>query len=159
MRVAELIRGDADVLGTLTTVDTTSPMTANDAAAQLGAKFLEYNPGWVDRIGGEIRPTPAGYRVHAYTRDEPYGVVGAVTPFNTPIVAPSMVLGPVLPTGNTIVLTPSEVTPFATNRLGHLFLEAGFPPGGQHRGGTTATRRDTCPFARPRTPHQRHRWP
>ncbi|MGA7975304.1 MAG: aldehyde dehydrogenase family protein, partial [Pseudolabrys sp.] len=123
-------------------MDTASPKTVNDAAPQLGAKFLEYNPGWVDRIGDEIRPTPAGYRVHAYTRDEPYGVVSAVTPFNTPIVAPSMVLGPVLAAGNTIVLKPSEVAPFAINPLGQLFLEAGFPPGGQHRGGTTATRRD-----------------
>ncbi len=129
LRVAELIRNEADGLGTLTTVDTASPKTVNDAAAWLGAEFIEYNAGWVDRIGGELRPGPQGQAVHAYTRDEPYGVVGAVTPFNTPIVAPCMVLGPVLAAGNTVVLKPSELAPFAVSRLGQLFLEAGFPPG------------------------------
>jgi aldehyde dehydrogenase (NAD+) len=129
IRAAELLRAEADVLGTLTTIDTASPKTVTDMAAGLGAEYLEYNAGWADRIGGEIRPTPQGPALHAYTRDEPYGVVGAVTPFNTPIVAPCMVLGPALAAGNTIVLKPSELAPFAIMRLGQLFMEAGFPPG------------------------------
>ncbi|MGB9308254.1 MAG: aldehyde dehydrogenase family protein [Mycobacterium sp.] len=128
-RAAELIRAEADLLGTLTTIDTASPKTVTDMAAGLGAEYLEYNAGWADRIGGEIRPTPQGSAMHAYTKDEPYGVIGAVTPFNTPIVAPCMVLEPVLAAGNTIVLKPSELAPFAIMRLGQLFLEAGFPSG------------------------------
>ena len=129
LRAAELIRAEADVLGSLTTVDTASPKAVTEMTAGLGAEYLEYNAGWVDRIGGDVRPTPQGSAMHAYTKDEPYGIVGAVTPFNTPIVAPCMVLGPVLAAGNTIVLKPSELAPFAVIRLGQLFLEAGFPPG------------------------------
>ncbi len=129
LRVAELVRAEADVLGSLTTVDSAVPKTACDVAALWAAEFLEYNAGWVDRIGGEIRPTALGRPVHAYTRDEPYGVVGAVTPFNAPVGAASMVLGPVLAAGNTIVIKPSHLAPYGIARLGQLFLEAGFPPG------------------------------
>jgi aldehyde dehydrogenase (NAD+) len=129
LKVAELIRAEADFLGTLTTVDSAVPKIATHAAALWGADFLEYNAGWVDRIGGEIRPTSQGRLVHAYTRDEPYGVIGAITPFNAPVVATCMVLGPVLAAGNTIVVKPSSLAPYAVLRLGQLFLEAGFPPG------------------------------
>jgi aldehyde dehydrogenase (NAD+) len=129
VKVAELIRAEADFLATLTTVDSGVPKIAARAGALWGADFLEYNAGWVDRLGGEIRPTPQGRHVHAYTRDEPYGVIGAITPFNAPVIATCMVLGPVLAAGNTIVVKPSSLAPYAVLRLGQLFLEAGFPPG------------------------------
>jgi acyl-CoA reductase-like NAD-dependent aldehyde dehydrogenase len=129
LRAAELIRDDTDLLGTLTTVDSATPKAANDVAASWGADFLEYNAAWIDRLGGEVRPADQGRPMHAYTRDEPYGVVAAMTPFNAPIIATSMVLGPVLAAGNTIVIKPSHLAPFGILRLGKLFLEAGFPPG------------------------------
>jgi aldehyde dehydrogenase (NAD+) len=129
MRVTELIRNDIDLLGTLTTVDSGTPKHATEVAAAWSADFLEYNAGWVDRIGGEIRPADQGRPVHAYTVDEPYGVIGAMTPFNAPIIAMAMVLGPVLAAGNTIVVKPSQLAPYGVLRFGQLFLEAGFPPG------------------------------
>jgi len=129
LRSAELVRNDTDVLGSLTSIDTGTPKTATDVAAAWAADFLEYNAAWIDRLGGEIRPADQGGPVHAYTRDEPYGVVGAMTPFNAPVIAASMVLGAVLAAGNTIVIKPSQLAPYAILRLGKLFLEAGFPPG------------------------------
>lgn len=129
LRVAELIRKEADLLATLTAVDSGVPKLAALAGAMWGADFMEYNAGWVDRIGGEVRPTSQGKHVHAYVKDEPYGVIGAITPFNAPVIATCMVLGPVLAAGNTIVVKPSSLAPYAVLRLGQLFLEAGFPPG------------------------------
>jgi len=129
VRVAELIRAEADSIGTLTTVDSSVPKIANDVAARWGADFIEYNAGWVERIGGEVRAVSQGRPTHAYTRDEPYGVVAAMTPFNAPVIAACMMFGPVLAAGNTIVLKPSSLAPFAILRVGQLFLEAGFPPG------------------------------
>jgi len=129
LRAAELVRKDTDLLGSLTTVDTGTPKIATDMAAEWGADFLEYNAAWVDRIGGEVRPADQGRPVHAYTLDEPYGVIGAMTPFNAPIIATCMVLGPVLAAGNTIVVKPSHLAPYGILRLGELFLEAGYPPG------------------------------
>lgn len=129
LRVAELIRKEADLLATLTAVDSGVPKLAALAGAMWGADFMEYNAGWIDRIGGEVRPTSQGKHVHAYVKDEPYGVIGAITPFNAPVIATCMVLGPVLAAGNTIVVKPSSLAPYAVLRLGQLFLEAGFPPG------------------------------
>jgi aldehyde dehydrogenase (NAD+) len=129
LRVAELIRKEVDLLANLTTIDSAVPMIATHASALWAADFIEYNAGWVDRIGGEIRPTSQGRGVHAYTRDEPFGVIGAITPFNAPVIATCMVIGPVLAAGNTLVVKPSNLAPYAVMRLGQLFLEAGFPPG------------------------------
>src|ERR1700761_7670809 len=87
MRVAQLVGDNADLLGSLTTVDSATPKAANDVAASWGAEFLEYNAAWIDRIGGEIRPADQGRPAHAYTREKPYGVVAAMTPVNAPVIA------------------------------------------------------------------------
>lgn len=65
----------------------------------------------------------------AYTRHEPYGVVGQIIPWNFPMAMLSWKIGPALATGNTIVLKPSEITPFTALRVADLINEAGFPPG------------------------------
>lgn len=57
------------------------------------------------------------------------GVVGAITPWNVPLIIASMKLGPALATGNTVVFKPSELAPLTSIRLGGLIKEAGFPPG------------------------------
>ncbi|KAF5346453.1 hypothetical protein D9756_010086 [Leucocoprinus leucothites] len=65
----------------------------------------------------------------AYTRHEPYGIVGGIVPWNFPLLMASWKLGPALATGNTIILKPSEMTPLTALRIADLFNEAGFPPG------------------------------
>ncbi|KAG6918035.1 hypothetical protein DXG01_016887 [Tephrocybe rancida] len=65
----------------------------------------------------------------AYTRHEPYGVVGAITPWNFPLATLIVKLAPALATGNCLVLKPSEVTPLTALRFAALINEAGFPPG------------------------------
>src|SRR5690606_20953742 len=65
----------------------------------------------------------------AYTRREPVGVVGAIVPWNFPLLIASWKLAPALACGNTVVLKPSEITPLTAIRLGELIQEAGFPPG------------------------------
>ncbi|KAF8805640.1 aldehyde dehydrogenase [Phlegmacium glaucopus] len=65
----------------------------------------------------------------AYTRHEPYGVVGQITPWNFPLGMVAWKIGPALATGNTTVLKPSEITPLTALKLAGLINEAGFPPG------------------------------
>jgi aldehyde dehydrogenase (NAD+) len=60
---------------------------------------------------------------------EPYGVVGAITPWNFPISMACWKLGPALAAGNAVVLKPSEMTPFTSLRLAELSVEAGIPAG------------------------------
>jgi aldehyde dehydrogenase (NAD+) len=64
-----------------------------------------------------------------YTRREPFGVVGIIAPFNSPILLASWSLGPALAAGNAVVIKPSEVASASLVRFGKLFDEAGFPPG------------------------------
>jgi aldehyde dehydrogenase (NAD+) len=88
---------------------------------------LRYYAGWADKVQGktiETRETK-----FAYTRHEPYGVVGQIVPWNFPMGMVGWKIGPALATGNTIVLKPSEITPLTALRLADLIVEAGFPPG------------------------------
>ena len=64
-----------------------------------------------------------------YTRREPFGVVGIIAPFNSPILLASWALGPALAAGNAVVIKPSEVASASLVRFARLFDEAGFPPG------------------------------
>lgn len=64
-----------------------------------------------------------------YTRREPFGVVGIIAPFNSPILLASWSLGPALAAGNAVVIKPSEVASASLVRFGKLFDEAGFPAG------------------------------
>jgi acyl-CoA reductase-like NAD-dependent aldehyde dehydrogenase len=65
----------------------------------------------------------------AYTRRDPIGVVGAISPFNFPLILSSTKIAPALAAGNTVVHKPAEDTPLTALRLAELFAEAGLPPG------------------------------
>jgi (Z)-2-((N-methylformamido)methylene)-5-hydroxybutyrolactone dehydrogenase len=64
-----------------------------------------------------------------FTVREPLGVIGALTPWNSPLALLMWKMAPALAAGNTIVIKPSEVSPVSTLRLAALAGEAGFPPG------------------------------
>jgi aldehyde dehydrogenase (NAD+) len=103
----------------------------------------------IREMRGQITGLSAWYRYHAslpyhldgrvvsldrrsilnYTRREPFGVVGIIAPFNSPILLASWSLGPALAAGNAVVIKPSEVASASLVRFGKLFDEAGFPAG------------------------------
>jgi aldehyde dehydrogenase (NAD+) len=87
-----------------------------------------YYAGWTDKIGGELAPIypSSGFD---YVIEEPYGVVGALLTWNGPLITAAMKVAPALAAGNTIVMKPPELAPFAAIRFGELCLEAGLPPG------------------------------
>ncbi|GAB3557632.1 aldehyde dehydrogenase family protein [Spelaeicoccus albus] len=64
-----------------------------------------------------------------WTRREPLGVVGLITPWNFPIAIPSWKTAPALLSGNAVVLKPAEITPMSTTHLGNALQDAGLPPG------------------------------
>ncbi|KXN86252.1 Aldehyde dehydrogenase [Leucoagaricus sp. SymC.cos] len=88
---------------------------------------LRYYAGWADKIHGKTIETNENKM--AYTRHEPFGVCGAITPWNFPFGMISWKIGPALATGNTVVLKPSEITPLTALFLADLINQAGFPPG------------------------------
>ena len=99
------------------------PVHRGDAAQK-----FRYFAGWTDKIRGETLSSWAG-SAHNYVAYEPYGVIGAIIPWNGPLFAATMVVAPALAAGNCVIMKAPELAPFAVMRLGELFLEAGFPPG------------------------------
>ncbi|KXN92883.1 Aldehyde dehydrogenase [Leucoagaricus sp. SymC.cos] len=107
-------------------------------------KIVRYYAGWADKIHGQMIET--NEKKLAYTRHEPWGVVGAIVPWNVPLVSDCMhstlssfskriktmavsKIAPALATGNTVILKPSEITPLTALFLADLLNEAGVPPG------------------------------
>jgi aldehyde dehydrogenase (NAD+) len=91
-------------------------------------QYFYYFGGLADKIQGTTLPLDKkGY--FAYTRNEPVGVVAAITPWNSPLLLLTWKIAPALAAGCTIVVKPSEFTSASTLELAEIFAEAGFPPG------------------------------
>lgn len=91
-------------------------------------EYYFYYAGLADKIQGDVIPT-SDRAVLNYTLREPLGVVGAITPWNSPLTLTTSKLAPALCAGNTMVIKPSEYTSASVLRLAELVEEAGFPPG------------------------------
>lgn len=91
-------------------------------------EYYYYYAGLADKIHGDVIPT-SDRQVLNYTMREPLGVVGAITPWNSPLTLTTSKLAPALCAGNTVVIKPSEYTSATVLKLAELIIEAGFPPG------------------------------
>ena len=134
LKLADRLEAHQDVLAALETLDNGMPMSTVAAhAAPWSARVMRYYAGWPGRITGDTTPSDPrpGVRQHdlTYTRREPVGVVGQITPWNYPLGMAVMKLGPALAAGCTIVLKPDEHTPLSTLFLAELIRDCGFPPG------------------------------
>jgi aldehyde dehydrogenase (NAD+) len=87
-----------------------------------------YFAGLADKLQGDVIPA-LRREILNYTLREPLGVVGAITPWNSPLLLTSMKVAPALAAGNTIVIKPSEHTSASLLEMMPLIEEAGFPPG------------------------------
>ena len=91
------------------------------------AGTFRYYAECVDKVNGEIAPTPEG--TLGLIHKEPVGVVGAIVPWNFPLMIGAWKIAPALAAGNSVVLKPSEDASLSLLRLGQLCLDAGLPPG------------------------------
>ncbi|SNQ49910.1 NAD/NADP-dependent betaine aldehyde dehydrogenase [Frankia canadensis] len=128
LRLAGLLREHAEELGRLAVIDNGAPAYIHHFAPHAAAELFTYNAGWIDKIGGEVITTDQ-VPSFDYTRDEPFGVVGVIIPWNGPVHAIGMTCAPALAAGNCVIVKPPELTPFSALRIGQLALEAGLPPG------------------------------
>ena len=96
-------------------------------------EYYYYYAGLADKIHGAVVPT-SDRTVLNYTSREPLGVVGAITPWNSPLTLTTSKLAPALCAGNTVVIKPSEYTSATVLRLAELVDRGRLPAGGgQHR--------------------------
>ena len=127
-RFADHILAAKDELALLETLDMGKPIQyALSVDVASTARTIAWYAEAIDKVYDEIAPTPAT-GLALITR-EPMGVIGAIVPWNYPIIMAAWKLGPALATGNSIVLKPSEKSPYTALRLAELALEAGLPPG------------------------------
>lgn len=127
-RLGELITENAAELARLETLDNGKAIRET-LGVELAAipNWYHYFGGLADKIQGET--VPLGPDFLNYTVREPVGVVGAITPWNSPLLMYAMKLGPALAAGNTLVLKPAEQTPVTALELAKLIQRAEFPPG------------------------------
>jgi len=128
LRFAELIEASTVELALLETLDVGKPIRDSlgvDVPATV--RCLRWYAEAIDKIYDEVAPTGPG--ALALITREPMGVVGAIVPWNFPMLMAAWKIAPILAAGNSLVLKPSEKSPLSALRLGELALEAGLPPG------------------------------
>ncbi|MCL4458652.1 MAG: aldehyde dehydrogenase family protein [Chloroflexi bacterium] len=126
-RIAQALRDRLEEIVLLETMDNGKPITTARDDATRTADLYEFYAGAATKIFGETIPVLGD--LLCYTRREPVGVVGAITPWNFPLLLASVKLAPALAAGCTIILKPASDTPLTTLLLGRIALECGVPAG------------------------------
>lgn len=128
LKWAALIREHGEELAMLETLDVGKPILASlNVDVRLCADGIQYYGEMIDKLYDEIAPT--GPKARALVRKVPLGVVGAITPWNYPLIIDSWKLGPAIAAGNSVVLKPAEQSSLSALRLAALGHEAGLPAG------------------------------
>ena len=128
IRLSELILEHGERLAQIESRDTGHPISdARNVDVPGAARCFAWYGQAVDKVYGEIAPTAAD--ALALIGREPIGVVGAVVPWNYPLIITAWKLAPALAAGNSVVLKPAEQSPLSALALAELAAEAGIPDG------------------------------
>ncbi|MGH8132917.1 MAG: aldehyde dehydrogenase, partial [Steroidobacteraceae bacterium] len=128
LRFADQIVKHGDELALLETLDMGKPITDSLKIDIPGAvRCLRWYAESVDKVYDQVAPT--GPAALALVTREPMGVVGAIVPWNFPLLMAAWKFAPILAAGNSLVLKPSEKSPLTALRVAELAVEAGVPAG------------------------------
>jgi len=128
LRWETLILENKEALAQLLSMEGGKPIAEARAEIDYGVSFIRWFAEEARRINGEVIPSEAPDKC-AMVLKQPIGVVGAITPWNFPHAMITRKCAPALAAGCTLVLKPSELTPFSALALAQLALEAGLPKG------------------------------
>ncbi|MEM8687356.1 MAG: aldehyde dehydrogenase [Pseudomonadota bacterium] len=128
VKLADLIERDAARLGEIEVKDNGKLIAEMGGQTKYMAEWYRYYGGLADKVEGSVIPTDKE-GIFNFTRYEPLGVVGMITPWNSPLLLLAWKLSVALAAGNTAVVKPSEFTSVSTLEFMKLIEEAGFPPG------------------------------
>jgi acyl-CoA reductase-like NAD-dependent aldehyde dehydrogenase len=127
-KFAERILAAKEELALLETLDMGKPIQHSlSVDVPSTARCIQWYAEAVDKVYDEI--APAAKSALALITREPMGVIGAIVPWNYPMIMAAWKLGPALAAGNSVVLKPSEKSPLTALRLAELAVEGGLPPG------------------------------
>ena len=127
-RFGDLVAENAERLAELESRDNGKLITEMRGQLRYIPQWFYYFGGLADKIEGRVIPIDKP-GVFNFTREEPLGVVAAITPWNSPLMLATWKLAPALAAGNTVVWKPSEFSSVSAFAFGELFEKAGFPPG------------------------------
>jgi acyl-CoA reductase-like NAD-dependent aldehyde dehydrogenase len=127
-KLGDLVAARLDEVAELETMDVGKPITeSKKIEIPMVAEIFQYYAGWATKVTGQTLPGRPGF--FSYTLREPVGVVGAIVPWNFPLLLASWKVAPALAMGCTVVLKPASESPLTALKLGEIALEAGLPPG------------------------------
>ena len=126
-RIAEAIAANGETLARQQMIENGKVLAECRAQAASAAATFRYYAAACEAMEGETPPPRGNY--FGMTLYEPYGVVAAITPWNSPLTMEAQKIAPALAAGNAVLLKPSEVTPGVGLIVARLALEAGLPPG------------------------------
>lgn len=127
-KLAEVIERHAPRLAEIEVRDNGKLYAEMSAQTRYIAEWFRYYGGVADKLEGAVIPTDKT-DIFNFTRYEPLGVIGMITPWNSPLLLLCWKLAPALAAGNVAVIKPSEFTSVSTLEFMKLFEEAGLPPG------------------------------
>ncbi len=128
LRAASRLQERAEEIGRVETLDNGKPIfEAAKIDMPTAAECLAYFGEYADKLYGDTHPGRSDAML--LTLREPIGVVGAITPWNFPLLQAMWKIAPALALGNTVVLKPASATPLTALLFAELLAEAGLPPG------------------------------
>jgi betaine-aldehyde dehydrogenase len=148
-RAATLILERSDLLASLQTRENGKTLAESVGQVASAAGIVRYFAAVCETLTEELSPSRGPYI--SATIHEPFGVVAAITPWNSPLTMAAQKIAPALAAGNAVVLKPSELTSLVSIELARCFLDAGLPdgllsvlPGGAEVGTTLVNHPDTA---------------
>ena len=128
MRLAALLDEHREELATLDALDAGKPITdCLEIDVPEAIRTFEWYAELCDKLYDSVAPTTSQYL--GLILREPIGVVGAVVPWNFPLLTAAWKAAPALASGNSVIVKPAELSPLSALRLGELACEAGVPDG------------------------------
>lgn len=127
LALANKMRERKQELAEMERADTGKPMAGALAEIEGSAQYFEFYGSLVYLPTGDILDVAPDQ--HVYTKREPYGVIGVITPWNLPLNQAARAIAPALTAGNVVVAKPSEITSRTTIEMARMASEVGFPDG------------------------------
>lgn len=129
LAISDKLIAEGEQLAAIGAVDNGTPLIAGlGAISAIPADWFKYYAGWVDKLDGTV-PVSSDPNSFWYTRRVPFGVVGIIAAFNAPMAFMGLKVAAALAAGNTVVVKPSELAPWAVLRFAEICREVGLPDG------------------------------
>nr|BAC00794.1 aldehyde dehydrogenase [Rhodococcus sp. YK2] len=126
-RIGALIDAEVEQIATLQTIDTGKTLSETRALARSAAATFRYVAAAVETMEGAVTPSRGSYLT--MSTHEPMGVIGSITPWNSPIASDAQKIAPALGAGNAVVAKPPVWAPWVTLLLARICERAGLPAG------------------------------